>query len=170
MSWLLKIKRAKPNPAGKDLDSHGNPKPEKLLGEWVDIYNEGDADANLNIIHLCHQEFLQNCVRKDNYAPYWNGNYGEVLKPGQSLRIHTGKKSFSYFMSSADAAGVNFHAYAEKGHFVLNNGCGDTISLFWKDNEDKWRQEDLTSYAPKPPEGAVLVRSGNLLVPSYASV
>ena len=170
MSWTLRIVRAKPNPKGKDLDSLGSPKPEKVLGEWVDIYNQGDAEVNLSRIHLCHQEFLQNHVPKDGYTPYWNGGIGEILKPGQSIRVHTGKKAYSYAMDSVDATGVNYHSFAEKGHYVLNNACGDTISLFWKDASNNWQREDLVKYAPNPPDGAILIRSGDMLVHSYAAV
>lgn len=165
MSWKLKIIRAKPNPKGKDLDSSGSPKVEKVLGEWVDIQNAGDTAAPLSIIHLCHQEFLPNGTPKQNYTSYWTGNSQEILRPGESLRVHTGKRAYSHLMSSIDATGVSQHSFAESGHYVLNNALGDTISLFWKDNNGQWYEEDLARYSPNPPDGAILTRSGDMLVP-----
>ncbi len=33
----------------------------------------------------------------------------------------------------ADKRGVNYHSFAERDWFVLDNRCGDTISVWTKD-------------------------------------
>jgi hypothetical protein len=62
------------------------------------------------------------------------------------------------------------HAYAEKNQFVLNNLCGDRITLFWVDADNKAHFLDAADYDPNPPEGAILVRRGDRLVPALATV
>ena len=72
-------------------------------------------------------------------------------------------------MRQEDQAGVHLHAYAEKGNFVLNNKCGDTLSVWWKANDQTGNKDDEAGYAPNPPDGAVFVRSGPKLVPATAA-
>jgi len=163
MSWKVVICRAKPNPAGKDRVG-GYPRNEQLLGEWVDLQNVGDAPVSLTTLHLSNVTFSQNCVPGNNTI-YWSGTGTQSLTPGQILRVHTGKSMYSSSMQSQDWAGAHLHAYAEKGNFVLNNKCGDAIAVWWKGNDEKWNQEDRASYDPNPPEGAVLRRVGDKLIP-----
>jgi len=72
-------------------------------------------------------------------------------------------------MDIGDRFGVDIHAYAERGSFVLNNDCGDVISVWWIDSDKKFHREDSAEYDPDPPEGAILKRVGPKLkpVPSY---
>lgn len=165
MSWQILICRAKPNPAGKDRTPLGGPRQEQLLGEWVDLQNTGDASVNLSTLHLSNFEFLSGCVRKENPTIYWDGSADEKLAPNQILRVHTGKSLYSASMLNEDRNGVNLHAYAEKGNFVLNNKCGDILGVWWKDRDGKWHNEDTASYDPNPPEGAILRRIGPKLMP-----
>lgn len=69
-------------------------------------------------------------------------------------------------MSATDWTGADFHAYAEKGNFVLNNTCGDTLSVWWQSQNKEWNLEDSVSYDPRPSEGVILRRSGQKLVPA----
>lgn len=165
MSWKVQIIKAKPNPYGKDRTYGGSAKHEKLLGEWVDLKNIGDDSVNLSVLNLCHTEFSGNCVPNEKPSIYWTGPTGKYLQPQEIVRVHTGYSQYSHLMSSEDRSGVHYHAYAERGNFVLNNDCGDLISVWWKDRSGNWQQEDKAGYSPNPPEGAVLIRSGNLLVP-----
>lgn len=165
MAWKVIIIKAKPNPHGKDVSSSGSPRPEQLLGEWVDLMNEGNASVYLSSLYLCHVEFSQSCVPAEKPAIYWQGKTTDMLQPQQIVRVHTGKSIHSYLMDEIDNNGVHIHAYAEKGHFVLNNKCGDVISVWWKDANGNWEKEDLTSYDAYPPDGAVLIRRGDKLVP-----
>lgn len=159
----LQIYKAKPNPAGKD--KAGNyPKAEQLLGEWVDIKNNGTSEINLSGLTLCHTEFEPGCKPKPKPSIYWTASPGTKLKAGEIIRVHTGKSIYWALMKSQDATGVNHHAFAESGSFVLNNDCGDGLSIWWK-RQDSWQKVDKASYRPYPPEGAVLIRSGGFLVP-----
>lgn len=166
MSWKILIYRAKPNPAGKDRVS-GYPQQQQLLGEWVDLQNTGDAAVNLSTLNLCHVQFSNQGVPEDKPTIYWTGKYGEVLNPGQVLRVHTGKSEHAGSMAYNDAQGVHLHAFAEKGNFVLNNNYGDVISVWWKGQDGKWNKEDAAGYDPNPPEGVILKRVGDKLIPSF---
>jgi len=163
MAWKILICRAKPNPAGKDR-AGGYPRHEQLLGEWVDLRNTGDAAVVLSTIHLSNMQFSQNCIPNGQPNIYWNGSSNQTLAPGQILRVHTGKSTYSYLMSDEDKIGVDLHVYAEKGNFVLNNKCGDVLAVLWRYNNE-WRKEDGSFYDPNPPEGAILKRVGDKLVP-----
>jgi len=164
MSWQIQIIQAKPNPSGKDRSRYGA-NPTQLLGEWVDLKNLGDTDVHVSCLHLAHREFDGQC-RPTSTSPsiYWTGGGSDVLRPGQTVRVHTGNLSNFGQMTQADKLGMDFHSYADRSSFVLNNKCGDDLSVWWKTNDDKWQKEDSASYDPLPPEGAVLVRSGQKLI------
>lgn len=164
MSWQIQIYRAKPNPSGKDRPRYGQPDPRQLLAEWVDLKNVGDAGVNLSTLNLAHLQFDAQGNRLPNPVIYWTGPSSEVLSPGETVRVHTGKSSDSHQMLSEDRVGVEIHAFAESGNFVLNNKQGDELSVWWRTNESKWQEDDRASYYPNPPEGAVLLRSGQKLV------
>lgn len=164
MSWQIRIIRAKPNPAGKDRSANGASHAQ-LLGEWVDLNNIGDAAVNVSTLHLAHQEFDNQCRRTNsNPALYWDGSGNEILYPGKVLRVHTGHRSQAALMSPTDAVGADLHSFADRSNFVLNNKCGDEISVWWKTTDGEWKKEDSASYDPQPAEGAVLVRNGQKLV------
>ncbi len=162
--WKILVYRAKPNPAGKDR-AYGYPQQQQLLGEWVDLQNTGDTSVSLSSLHLYHVEFSAQGVPNKDLAHYWTGKYGEVLNPGQIVRVHTGKSEYASGMAYNDSQGVHLHSFAEKGNFVLNNNYGDAISVYWKDKDGKWRKEDGAAYDPYPPEGVVLRRVGDKLIP-----
>lgn len=164
MSWQIQISRAKPNPQGKDRHRYGSPDAEQLLAEWVDIKNVGDTGVNLSTLNLAHLEFDEQCRPKAQPKIYWTGPSAGILHPGQVIRVHTGKSSASIYMRVEDRNGVDHHGYAESGNYILNNRCGDTLSVWWKSNDNAWNKDDEASYDPNPPEGAVLVRNGRKLV------
>jgi hypothetical protein len=99
---------------------------------------------------------------------YWIGDNGDFLKPGQVLRVHSGRRDDAYQMSAEDQAGADWHGYAESSHYILNNRCGDKIVLSWQDSTDQICQ-DWACYAPNPPENLILKRSGNLLTGAGAA-
>ncbi|HYE32902.1 MAG TPA: hypothetical protein VEH27_15855 [Methylomirabilota bacterium] len=68
-------------------------------------------------------------------------------------------------MAAHDQQGVDYHAFADSGNFVLNNECGDSISVWWN-NAGTWEPEDAATYARHPGEGAILIRFGDKLVPT----
>jgi hypothetical protein len=161
MPWKIQISRAKPNPAGKDKAGN-QPLGSQLLGEWVDLKNVGDAAVALSALHLAHTEFGVQCVPKPQPSIYWDGPAGTTLRPGEIVRVHTGKSRDSSLMKAEDNSGVHYHSYAERGSFVLNNVCGDNLSVWWQ-HGDKWHRNDQARYAPNPPEGKVLQRVGENL-------
>lgn len=159
MSWKIEIHRAKPNPTGKDKAGN-TPIASQLLGEWVDLKNIGDAAVSLSSLHLANREFDGNCRVKTNAQIYWTGPSNVSLISGQIVRVHTGRSRDAASMRAVDQQDVHCHAYAEKGNFVLNNRCGDTLSVWWKHGEN-WHKNDESAYAPNPAEGKVLQRLGN---------
>jgi len=159
MSSLLEVYRAKPNPAGKDRTRSG-PIPQQLVAEWVDIKNVGTESVRFSSMELHDTTFGPGC-RVDGTERYWSGGGNELLAPGQILRVHTGSKQYQSTLSAEDrGSDVNWSAFAERGNFVLNNDCGDVITVIWADGAGK-RWKDSAGYDPNPPEGAVLYRWPN---------
>lgn len=165
MSRKLEIVKAKPNPAGKDK-VYGTPKPEQLLGEWVDIKNTGTESIPFSVISLSHTLFDNRCNNTGRIEPYWKSS-GDYLAVGQTIRVHTGKKSDSHLMNQIDRAGCDWHGYANRENFVLNNACGDIITVTWTDSFGT-TQRDTVSYSRNQPEGAILERGKGLTVVSYS--
>ena len=168
----LQIIQAKPNPAGKESEEYrdglvaGCIKTENLasllLGEWVDVKNTGDDDVNFQTMQLRHALFDKDCYSTGELELYWIGDNGDLLKPGQVLRIHGGRREDAHLMTAEDQAGADWHGYAETDDFILNNLCGDKLVLSWQDASDQIHQ-DWTCFAPNPPKDLILKRSGNLL-------
>jgi hypothetical protein len=157
MSSNLQVYRAKPNPAGKDRTRSG-PIPQQLVAEWADIKNVGTENVSFAQMELHDTTFGPHC-RVDGTECYWSGASSQgSLAPGQVLRVHTGSKQYEATLSAEDrGSDVNWSAYAERGNFVLNNDCGDVITVIWADGTGK-RWKDSAAYDPQPPEGAVLYR------------
>ncbi len=166
MSWQIQILRAKPNPAGKD-SSHGRPIPQQLLAEWADLKNTGDAAVRLSSLHLANTQFGPACQIHKQAQIYWTGPASLTLQPGETVRVHTGRESEAWLMNQEDRLGVQYHAFANRGSFVLNNDCGDNLGVWWQAQDEKWHRDDAASYDPYPPEGQVLQRSGDKLVPAF---
>ena len=158
----LVIVRAKPNPAGKDK-SNGRPLAEQLLGEWVDIRNESSASVSFANVSLDHTKFEAGCSNP-RYSPHWAANPPFLLDSGAVLRVHTGKEADRALMKIEDREGAALHVFANSGLFVLNNDCGDTLTL-WLLEDGNWKKLDQAGYDPRPPEGAVLYRVGDKLQP-----
>jgi hypothetical protein len=165
MSSSLKIIAAKPNPTGKDRNSSG-PLARQLQGEWVDLRNDGPTVVSLASKHLSHQPFDSSCRPTGQPQIYWSGDATITLQPGQTVRIHTGRKADAWQADSEDATGATYHSYAESANFVLNNRCGDTIGVWWKDAQGNWvtTGRDHASYSPSPAEGRILRRQGDYLI------
>jgi hypothetical protein len=159
----LVIYQAKPNPAGKGRALTQPELLELLLGEWVDIENNGVELITFSSIQLHHTIFNELCQTRGETQKYWSAEGNGLLKPGQILRVHSGRHQDRRLMSDADEADADWHAYAERSDFVLNSHCGEVIVLTWHD-EDGREYKDVASYAPHPPEDAILMRSGNQLI------
>jgi len=112
--------------------------------------------------------FDSRCQPINKLQNYWSGGSDSLLKVGQVIRVHTGRMSDESLMDPADRQGADWHGYAGKDNFVLNNRCGDTVTVSWQDAYGK-TVSDSASYKPNVPEGAVLRRIGNELVPVGAA-
>lgn len=168
MTRVLQIFRAKPNPAGKDK-AGSYPKPEQLLGEWVDIKNGGTEAVPFSTMTLTHTLFNDYCQLTGRTETYFTGSATDnnALAPGQVLRIHTGRKADEGRMKDEDKIGRDWFNFANSDQFKLNNKCGDALVLTWKDAYGRDLQ-DAAEYDRNQPEGAVLVRSGSKLVRAAA--
>jgi hypothetical protein len=163
MSLSLLIYQTKPNPTGKDHTPNGAAKPEQLLGEWVDIENNGSESIMFSKIQLHHTLFNELCQTRGETEVYWSAEGTGLLKPGQVLRVHSGRHRDKSLMSELDDAYADWHAYAERDHFVLNNRCGDIVVATWQDEEGR-NYKDAASFAPNPLEGVILRRSDHQLI------
>lgn len=168
MKHQLQVYRAKPNPAGKDRSRQGV-KPEQLVGEWVDIKNIGSAAVSFNVMDLHHTKFGRTCSEVTGTESYWKTPTSpdvQVLAVGQILRVYTGSKDYENTLSAEDrGSDITWRAFATQPNFVLNNVCGDNISIFWTDENGRlWR--DSAHYQNNPPEGVVLHRIGDKLRPA----
>jgi hypothetical protein len=161
MSKVLQIWKAKPNPAGKDKVL-GTPKAEQLLGEWVDIKNTGTEPIRFSEMSLSHTLYDRHCNKTGRTEQYWSGGGDNSLSPGQVVRIHTGRASDEHLMNPKDKENRDWKGFANRDNFVLNNVCGDVISVTWRDASGvRW---DTASYDRNQPEGEILHRQGSKLV------
>lgn len=154
---LLRITQAKPNPLGKDRIGSLAPK-KQLAAEWVDFKNIGDEPHPLDSITLHHIAYQAGCRDgKWQQAMSFRG----TLQPGEIVRVHSGEILPLSEMYQEDVTGAHYHLFTGKG-YIWNNDCGDTAGLW---NGVIW--VDAASYEPYPPEGRILVRQGDKLVPAY---
>lgn len=152
----LRITRAKPNPTGKDRIGPYTP-PAQLAAEWVDFFNDGDRIYPLDGVSLQHIAYQPGC--SNGQWAYIMGFTGR-LQPGEIVRVHSGGPISLSQMHPEDVAGAHHHMFTGK-NYVWNNDCGDTAGLW---NGQVW--VDKASYDPYPPEGRILIRQGDKLVPA----
>lgn len=155
----LRVVQAKPNPAGKDrLGSYAPP--QQVAAEWVDIKNAGGQAVGLQGIKLYHRAYTASAPQGE-WAPVTDLSGAGTLLAGQILRVHSGGPIPVASLRPEDAAGAHWHYFTGR-NYVWNNAHPDQPGLW---NGSAWI--DLTSYAARPPEGAILVRVGNELVVSH---
>lgn len=154
----LKTIRLKPNPAGKDRTRWSEASATQLGGEWADIENVGTQAVDLQGVALYHIAY-----RRDG-SSYWGQvmSFKGTLQPGKVMRVHAGSGPESV-LRPEDKSGADFHLFTG-GNYVWNNDKGDCAGLF----KNSSTQLDKACYAPNPPEGVVLKRVGDSLVPATA--
>jgi hypothetical protein len=157
MDMDLTIIRIKPNPSGKDRPAFGGPSPAQLAAEWVDFRNDSGRTLTLDGVALYH------VVYPAGGNPSWSRIVGfqGSLKPSEIVRVHSGRKRELTVIRQEDLAGAHHHVFTGDDAYVWNNRQGDRPRLL---NETTNKEIDQTWYAPKPPEGAVLVRVGEQLI------
>ncbi|HAX41799.1 MAG TPA: lamin tail domain-containing protein [Bryobacteraceae bacterium] len=153
----LQIMRIKPNPAGKDRSRYGQSSAAQLAAEWVDFQNTSSVAVDLAPVELWHQAYHH------GQNPTWEKvtTFSGTLAPGKNVRVHSGSGPESIIRDD-DRRGADYHVFTGK-NYIWNNKEGDTPALFNRVTEVTL---DSASYDPNPPEGEVLVRSGNKLVPA----
>ena len=157
----LQIIRIKPNPAGKDRNRYSQTPASQLAGEWVDFKNIGSTAFDCAQLELWHRAYHH------GQAPTWDKvmSFKGSLEPGKIVRVHSGSGPYAVIRDE-DRNGADYHLFTERD-YVWNNKEGDTPALY---NPATKVTLDSASYDPYPPEGEVLVRSGDKLVPAKTSV
>jgi hypothetical protein len=158
----LRVYKAKPNPTGKDKTRGGQASAAQLAGEWVDIQNTGNVGVELNGINLCHKA----------YKPDGTWEWEVVcslptmtLGSGEILRVHSGKGPLSE-VRAEDQVGCHWHYFTQRDNYIWNNDRGDEPLLYFVPDKVTI---DSAAYDANPPEGVVLQRVGNKLVPAGVS-
>lgn len=156
----LQVSKLKPNPSGKDRNRQGSPSPAQLGAEWVDLRNTGREAISLAGVELYHLAYNRASGKAE-----WQKITGfrGTLGVGHVLRVHSGRSRPLTVLRPEDLTGAKFHCFTGRDAFVWNNVEGDSAGL-WRPKERVWI--DKAFYDPHPPEGAVLIRSGNKLVPA----
>lgn len=153
----ITVTQAKPNPYGKDRIGRLTPS-SQLLAEWVDITNIGTYDCNLENLILQHVAYTKE---------YPNGvyssimNFKGILPSGKTIRIHSGHKTDESNMNPEDRNGADYHLFTGED-YVWNNIRNDTARI--KD-VSIGQGIDAAEYIAPPPEGIILKRRGDMLVP-----
>jgi hypothetical protein len=142
MSNLL-VSYALPNPAGKDRSASGVSN-NQLNGEWVEFKNNINQPVSLDGVSLVHQTYNQSCQRTgyDVLTPF-----SGTLGVGQSIRVHTGT-------GQGYQEGNVIHLFLNRGNYVWNNRCGDSVILQAGNSLVDW-----AAYGSNPPEGRILTRA-----------
>jgi hypothetical protein len=162
----LRIVQLKPNPAGKDLSILGA-RPSQLAAEWVDIKNDHSIAVEMSAVALYHRAYV-------GFSTDWkwaavvadDAKITGLLSAGQTLRVHSGRVRTIAVIRPEDLVGADVHCFTGRDAYIWNNGRADTAAI-WRPQGEVF--VDSAEYAPQPPEGVVLVRSGDWLVPGYGA-
>lgn len=160
---VMKSVRIKPNPAGKDRTRRGAVSAAQLGAEWVDLKNEGTVAVNLNGLSLYHVAYSG---MNDNGMWEKVVSFTGTLAATKVMRVHSGSGPESA-LSPVDLQGADLHVFTKRDNYVWNNDRGDCSALQKEGDADKY---DKVWYDAKPPEGIVLVRSGEKFVAPAASM
>jgi hypothetical protein len=147
----LRIAKAKPNPAGKNRLALLPLNPSQLAAEWLDIRNISTMTVNLKGVALTNRRTV---VMEFAHL---------LLAPNQTFRVHSGKDRGGSVIRAVDKLAAEIHVFTGIDEYIWDNWNGDTAALW----DVQRKLIDGASYAPDPPEGAMLVRVGcQLLVPA----
>lgn len=139
----LLVNYAHPNPAGKDRSSSGTTN-SQLNGEWVEFRNNINQPVSMDGVTLVHQTYNQNCQQTGSDVLM---AFRGTLVVGQSIRVHTGT-------GQVYQDGTVTHLFLNRGNYVWNNRCGDSVLLQSGSNTIDW-----AAYGANPPEGRILARA-----------
>jgi|SRR5688572_885892 len=153
----LQTVRLKPNPSGKDRTRRGGGTAAQFGGEWVDIQNAGNTAVDLTGVKLYHIAY-SGATDKGQWEQVMS--FKGSLAAGQVIRVHAGGGPASA-LHAIDQHGANFHLFTCRDAYVWNNERGDCSTL-WQAGANA--PFDKACYDANPPEGVILVRSGDKLV------
>lgn len=123
----------------------------------MDIENYGRTSVDLTGVKLYHIAYSD---------AYDNGTWEEViafkgtLGAGEVIRVHAGRGPL-IVLHPIDQQGATYHFFTMRDAYVWNNNRGDCSAL-WQAGEKL--PLDKACYDANPPEGVILVRSGDKLV------
>lgn len=154
----IQIVRLKPNPSGKDRTRPGVATATQLGGEWADIQSVSDKPVNMDNVILKHVAYSA-----DGRTTRWEQvmSFKGVLRPKQVVRVHAGSGPETALLPE-DKNGADIHLFTG-GYYTWNNDHTDCAGLFVIGQSQPFEK---ACYAANPPEGAVLKRVGDTLVPS----
>src|ERR1700687_622473 len=152
----IRITKIKPNPSGKDRPRFGSPPPSQLAAEWVDLCNDSSQPAPLGTVGLYHIAYAPGTATWRRVT-----TFSGTLPAGAVVRVHAGRAREGV-IAAEDMLGADYHLFTGEDAYVWNNREGDSPMLT---DETTNSTIDRAIYAPYPPEGAVLVRQGDRLVP-----
>ncbi|MDM4018232.1 hypothetical protein [Roseiconus lacunae] len=153
----LQTVRLKPNPTGKDLTRRGVATAAQLGAEWVDIKNVGRTPVDLTGVTLYHIAYA-GATDSGKWEKIMT--FTGALGLGKIIRVHAGNGPLNV-LRPIDHQGADFHLFTKRNSYVWNNVRSDCAAL-WQ--AGKTQPFDKACYSPNPPEGVILIRSGDRLV------
>lgn len=153
----LLISHLKPNPTGKDRTMGSIPN-SQLVGEWVDIKNTSGKKLNMAGVKVYDNTFGTFCSNQGERLIFTFGQFS--LPAGEVVRIHSGDKVSISSLAFIDRSGADYHAFTGDHSYAWNNVCGDIARV----RNSKGVLIDRTHYNPRPVEGRVLNRVGQVLI------
>jgi len=157
----LTVIRLKPNPAGKDRSAHAQLSPSQLAGEWVNFRNDERTPLALQGVTLFHLAYDASGTASWARVMGFTGS----LNSGEIVRVHAGRQRDLSVIRPEDMQGAHHHLFTGDDAYIWNNARGDSALLY---DEPQRQNIDRAWYAANPPEGVVLVRVGDQLVPNAA--
>jgi hypothetical protein len=161
----IRVVQLKPNPAGKD--SLGLAFAAQLAAEWVDVRNDAKTAFDVSRLSMFHRAYAGASSNWQWGSVIASGaEFTGFLQPGQVLRIHSGRVRELGVIRAEDRVGADLHGFTGRDAYIWNNSQGDMAAIW---NAIAKVFIDQAEYLPYPPEGTVLVRSGDLLVPGAST-
>jgi hypothetical protein len=114
------------------------------------VKSDGATAVNLAPIELWHRAYHHG--QNSTLEQATTG----TLQPGRTVRVHSGSGPDSVIRDE-DLRGADHDVFTQKD-YIWNNDEGDTPALY---NRTTQATIDSASYDLHPPQGEVLVRSGN---------
>ena len=159
----LKTVRLKPNPPGKDRARYGAVNQTQLGAEWADLKNVSQRSVDVTGVKVYHVAYSGPTDRNGTWDEVTGFTKG-VLAPGEVVRVHSGSGP-QIVLRQEDLAGADYHTFTGKDRYVWNNDRSDRSGI----GRSSSSLNDQAWYEANPPEGKVLQRVGEKLIPLASS-